>query len=240
MVKMKHTTETVEQPREEEPDSGKSAVFTSSDHSTRIVYKPSLFYNTSKFICDIVCASIGIVVLFPVFLIIALCIKLDDGGSIFYRREMIGFRGKRFFMLKFRTMIPNAESYLAKNSKLMREYQQNMKLRHDPRITKIGRFLRKTYLDELPQLFNVLAGQMSLVGPRAIHKSELTLYGEYAQKRHAVKPGITGLWQVNPQRHSTYEERIPLDMQYIDNRSLILDLKILGKTVKAIIAHSGV
>jgi exopolysaccharide production protein ExoY len=239
---MEDTTETMQQPGEEGLVSLgiEDTILASSDQSISKVQQSSLVYSISKLVIDIVFASIGILALIPVFLIIAMCIKLSDGGSIFYCREMIGFRGRRFFMIKFRTMIPDAESYLAKHPELMREYQQNMKLKHDPRITRIGRFLRKTYLDELPQLFNVLLRQMSLVGPRAIHKSELALYGEYAQKRHTVKPGITGLWQINPYRHSTYGERIPLDMQYIDKRSFIFDLKIMLKTVKAIIAHSGV
>ena len=202
--------------------------------------QPTRFYFVAKFLIDILCASIGIVVLAPVFAIIALCIKINDGGSIFYRREMIGLGGRHFCMIKFRTMIPDAETYLLKRPELLHEYRQNMKLKHDPRITRIGNFLRRTYLDELPQLFNVLAGQMSLVGPRAIHENELALYGEYAQKRHMARPGITGLWQINPERHKTYNERIPLDMQYIDKRSLLFDLAILLKTVKAVLAHSGV
>jgi lipopolysaccharide/colanic/teichoic acid biosynthesis glycosyltransferase len=104
----------------------------------------------------------------------------------------------------------------------------------------LGGFLRKTYLDELPQLFNVLIGQMSLVGPRAIHQRELTLYGEFVEKRHSVKPGMTGLWQISPDRYRCYEERISLDMGYIDTRSFFLDLLILVKTIKVFLAQTGV
>lgn len=210
------------------------------DWNSGIVHEPSRLYLISKGILDIVLASIGIIVLLPVFLVIAVSVKMSDGGRVFFFREMVGYRGQPFFIVKFRTMVADAESYLAKHPELLHEYQRNMKLKRDPRVTRIGRFLRKTYLDEIPQLFNVLSGHMSLVGPRAIHKSEVALYGKYAAKRHSVKPGLTGLWQINPRRHSMYEERIPLDMQYIDQRSFTLDLVILLKTVRAVIAHSGV
>jgi len=182
---------------------------------------------------------VGIIFLLPVFLIIALCIKLDDGGPILHFREIIGQHGRRFFALKFRTMIPDADAYLAQHPELMRKYQQNMKLKHDPRITRVGKFLRKTSLDELPQLFNVFVGQMSLVGPRIIHPSELPRYGEYAPKRLAVKPGITGLWQISGRQHISYDERVRLDMHYIDTRTFAFDLAILVKTLRVFIVHTG-
>jgi len=205
-----------------------------------IAYNPSSLYFVLKRLLDIVLATLGIVVLLPVFLVIAVCIKLEDGGDVLYFREMVGLRGRRFMMLKFRTMIPRAETYMEHHPELKLAFLENMKLLHDTRITRIGRFLRKVYLDELPQLFNVLAGHMSLVGPRAIHQRELTLYGEHAEKRHSVKPGMTGLWQISPDRHKCYEDRIPLDMEYIDNRSFFLDLLILLKTLKVFIIPTGV
>lgn len=205
-----------------------------------ITYRSSTFYRVSKRLFDILLAAIGVVVLLPIFLTIAIGIKLEDGGSIFYFREMIGLRGRRFNMLKFRTMIPHADTYLEQKPQLKLEYQKNMKLQDDPRITRLGRFLRKVYLDEFPQLFNVLAGHMSLVGPRAIHERELILYGEHVKKRHSVKPGITGPWQISPDRYRCYEDRIPLDMHYIDNRSFLLDLGILLKTFKIFINPTGV
>jgi lipopolysaccharide/colanic/teichoic acid biosynthesis glycosyltransferase len=216
-----------------------SSVAEISTLSPAIIYEPSRFYIISKRLIDILLSLIGIIGLLPVFLMIAICIKLDDGGDILYRREMVGLRGQPFIMFKFRTMIPNADTYLEKQAELKQEFERSMKLKHDPRITRVGRFLRKTYLDELPQLFNVLMGQMSLVGPRAIHQRELVLYGEYAEKRHVVKPGLTGLWQISPDRHRSYEQRIPLDMHYIDTRSLIVDLMILLKTLKVLFAHTG-
>jgi len=210
---------------------GKFSIFT--------VHEPSKLYYSVKRLLDIVLSALGIVFLLPVFLCIAACIKLDDGGSVLHYREIIGKHGKRFYALKFRTMIPDADEYLVKHPELMRKFKQNMKLAQDPRITRMGRFLRKTSLDELPQLFNVLVGQMSLVGPRIIHPSELSRYGEYGQKRLSVKPGITGLWQISGRQHISYDERVQLDMQYIDTRSFIVDLIILVKTLKVFIVHTG-
>lgn len=207
--------------------------------STLPVHQGLTLYNVSKRICDIALSLIGILFLMPVFLFIAVWIKLDDGGKILHFREIVGYRGNRFHALKFRTMIPDADTYLARNPELMRKFQQNMKLMGDPRITRIGKFLRKTSLDELPQLFNVLVGQMTLVGPRMIHPSELPRYGDYSQKRLSVKPGITGLWQISGRQHISYDERVLLDMQYIDSRSFIVDLAILVKTVKVFIVHTG-
>jgi exopolysaccharide production protein ExoY len=207
--------------------------------STGIVREPSILYHVSKRIIDILLSFFGILVLIPVFLIIAIYIKLDDGGNILHFREIVGLHGRRFYALKFRTMRQDADAYLAKHPELMRKYLQNMKLERDPRITNAGRFLRKTSLDELPQLFNVLVGQMSLVGPRIIHPSELPRYGEWSQKRLSVQPGITGLWQISGRQHISYDERVLLDMRYIDNRSLIVDFTILLKTLKVFIVHTG-
>ena len=207
--------------------------------STSIVREPSLFYCILKRITDIVLSAVGILILMPVFLVIMVCIKLDDGGKILHLREIVGRHGRRFYALKFRTMIPNADEYLAKHPELLQKYQQNMKLERDPRITRIGRFLRRTSLDELPQLFNVFVGQMSLVGPRMIHPSELPRYGKWAQKRLSVKPGITGLWQIHGRGHTSYEERIMFDMRYIDTFSYKNDIGILFKTFKVFIIHTG-
>ncbi len=207
--------------------------------SAEIIREPSVFYFVLKRVTDLVLALFGILVLLPLFIIVAVCIKMDDGGAVLHFREIIGKHGRRFYAFKFRTMRPDADEYLANHPELMRRYQQNMKLERDPRITKFGRFLRKTSLDELPQLFNVLTGQMSLVGPRIIHPSELPRYGEFAQKRLFVRPGITGLWQISGRQHINYDERVLLDMRYIDNRSFIVDFTILLKTLKVFIVHTG-
>src|SRR5712692_188943 len=218
----------------------RGSTFASSTIVADITHSPSRFYYIEKRILDIVLATIGLIALLPVFLVIGLCIKLDDGGKVLYFREMLGLRGRGYTILKFRTMIPDADAYLERHPELKLEYQKNMKLQKDPRITRSGYFLRKTYLDELPQLFNVLAGQMSLVCPRSIPAHELALYGEYARKRLAVKPGITGPWQISENRYTSYDERVPLDMQYIDNRSILLDLIILLKTLRVFIVRTGV
>ncbi len=208
--------------------------------SPEIVREPSKAYYLVKHLLDVTLSLFGIIALAPLFLMIAICIKLDDGDNILHFREIIGRHGRRFYALKFRTMRADADEYLAKHPELMRKFQQNMKLEKDPRITRVGRFLRRTSLDELPQLYNVLIGQMSLVGPRIIHPSELPRYGEYAQKRLAVLPGITGLWQISGRQHISYDERILLDMQYIDHRSHSLDIAILLKTLKVFIVHTGI
>jgi exopolysaccharide production protein ExoY len=240
-----HITVTVPKRSEEGPASQSATgvpntePLASVDRSDFAVRKASRLYLVSKQLFDFVMSLVGIILLLPVFFIIALCIKLDDGGPILHFREIIGQHGRRFFALKFRTMIPDADAYLAQHPELMRKYQQNMKLKHDPRITRAGKFLRKTSLDELPQLFNVLVGQMSLVGPRIIHPSELPRYGEYAPKRLSVKPGITGLWQISRRQHISYDERVQLDMHYIDTRTFVFDLAILVKTLKVFIVHTG-
>ncbi len=208
--------------------------------NTYHIHEPSMVYYVTKRLLDIILSLLGIVFLLPVFLIIMLCIKFDDGGQLFHFREIIGLHGRRFHALKFRTMIPDADIYLAAHPELMQKFQQNMKLEHDPRITRIGHFLRRTSLDELPQLFNVLFGQMSLVGPRMIHPSELPRYGEWATKRLSVRPGITGLWQISGRQRTSYEERIMYDMRYIDSRSCINDILILVNTPKVLFKPTGV
>ncbi len=203
------------------------------------VQQPGPGYYFIKRFLDIVLALIGIVILSPIFLLIAIRIKLDDGGAILHFREIIGLHGYHFYALKFRTMILDADDYLTKHPDLLRKYRQNMKLANDPRITRVGRLLRTTSLDELPQLFNVLRGEMSLIGPRIIHPSELPRYGHYANKRLQVKPGISGLWQISGRQHISYDERVALDMYYIDHRSTLYDLTILIRTLKVFIIHTG-
>jgi lipopolysaccharide/colanic/teichoic acid biosynthesis glycosyltransferase len=216
-----------------------SGLSNKSTLSADVAHEPSQLDYIAKRFIDIVLSLVGIVALIPVFLVIAICIKLEDRGNVLHFREIIGQQGRHFFALKFRTMIPDADGYLEQRPELKQQYLQNMKLPGDPRVTQAGRFLRKTSLDELPQLFNVLVGQMSLVGPRIIHPSELVRYGTDAQKLLSVKPGITGLWQISARQHISYDERVLLDMRYIDTRSFRADLVILLKTLKVFIVHTG-
>ncbi len=192
---------------------------------------------------DVVLASLGIIALIPLFLYLIAWIRLGSSGPAFYRQKRIGQGGKHILVWKFRTMVQNADvvlqEYLEKNEDLRSEWKKNQKLRHDPRITKAGRFLRKTSLDELPQLFNVLWGTMTLVGPRPIVDSEIERYGDVYLEYQEVKPGITGLWQISGRNNTTYEERIWYDRYYVTNWSVWMDLWILMRTIPVALRGEG-
>jgi Undecaprenyl-phosphate galactose phosphotransferase WbaP len=179
----------------------------------------------------------------PVLLIIATIIRLTSKGPVFYSHPRFGLNGKQFRAWKFRTMVADADAalanYLASNPDARREWEQDHKLKKDPRITGIGRILRKTSLDELPQLWNVLRGEMSLVGPRPIIKDEIGKYGDAYEFYSRVQPGITGLWQISGRNNTTYSERIELDVFYVRNWSLWLDLYILASTVRVVLMQEG-
>ncbi|MCC6456178.1 MAG: sugar transferase [Caldilineaceae bacterium] len=165
--------------------------------------------------------------LLPIMAVIALLIKLDSPGPVFYRRRVLGIGGREFDAFKFRTMVVNGDEVLANYPALQEELATTHKLKHDPRVTRMGRILRQLSLDELPQLFNVLLGQMSLVGPRMISLEEAKEYGRMKLNLLTVKPGLTGLWQVSGRSDLSYEERVRLDMDYVRNYSIWLDLQIL-------------
>lgn len=196
-----------------------------------------------KALIDYIGAIVGLIVLSPFFLFIAIIMKLTDPGPIFYRRRVVGVGGKEFDAFKFRTMVVNSkevlEELLARDPKAREEYNKYYKLKEDPRITKIGAFLRKTSVDELPQLVNVLRGEMSIVGPRMITMEEVEKYGKWGLNLHTVKPGITGLWQVTGRSELTYEERVRLDMNYIRNYSIWIDLQIVIQTIPAVLMSKG-
>ncbi len=183
-------------------------------------------------------ALAGLILLSPIFLTIVLIMKRTDPGPIFHRRRVVGVGGKQFDAFKFRTMVVNADEVLRElleNDPIAREeYERDFKLKDDPRITRIGRFLRKTSVDELPQLLNVLRGEMSIVGPRMITLEEVQRYGQWDMNIHTVKPGITGLWQISGRSDISYAERVQLDMHYIRNYSIWLDLQIIFWTVPAV------
>ena len=177
-------------------------------------------------------------------LFIAFLIKLTDGGSVFYKHSRVGYKGNKFKVLKFRSMYMDADkrlkNILENDPKAREEWEKTFKLKNDPRITPIGRFLRKTSLDELPQFFNVLKGDMSVVGPRPVVEEELTkYYKEKAELYKSVKPGITGYWQVEGRSDTDYDERIGMDEYYIKNQSFFLDLKIILKTIKVMFTGKG-
>ncbi len=179
------------------------------------------------------------ILLSPIFLGIGLVIKLDSPGPIFHRRKVMGVNGSSFGAFKFRTMYVNGDELLDRHPGLKEELAQNHKLKDDPRVTRVGKFLRKTSVDELPQIYNVLRGEMSLVGPRMISPEEISEYDQWDINLLTVRPGITGLWQVSGRSDVTYEQRVRYDMQYIRNWTIWLDLQLLFQTIPAVINRRG-
>jgi len=199
-------------------------------------------YHLSKRIFDIVFASLAIVVLSPLIIAIVICAYLSSGAPLFKHRR-VGKGGKFFNCIKFRTMVPDADrvlqNLLSSNREAKEEWLRDHKLRDDPRVTRLGKFLRRTSLDELPQLWNVLRGEMSLVGPRPVVPDELRRYGNKVSTFLSATPGITGLWQVSGRNDTDYRRRVALDVCYVRSRSLLLDVYILIKTLPAVFARSG-
>ena len=197
----------------------------------------SLFY---KQVTDLYFSFLLLLFLFPLFLLIAVLIKLDSRGPVFFRQERVGLHGRRFYLYKFRSMVQDAEKVL-KELKGRNEMDGPVfKVSDDPRVTRIGRILRKTGLDELPQLYNVFSGEMSLIGPRPPLPSEVEQYERWQLRRLSVKPGITCTWQVIPNRNEVkFEKWMHLDLQYIDNWSLRKDFSLLLRTVGTVIFATG-
>ena len=196
-----------------------------------------------KRIFDLVCTICGGLLISPVLLFLTVWVAIDNGGRVIFAHQRVGKNGKMFFCYKFQTMLPNAQEllkdYLEKNPEARKEWEESFKLTHDPRVTRLGAFLRKTSLDELPQLWNVLRGDMSLVGPRPIVKEEIPRYHDNIREYYMVLPGITGMWQVSGRSDTTYEERVAMDTWYVRNWSVWIDLMYLFKTVKAVFAQRG-
>ena len=192
---------------------------------------------------DLSLTLVGGTLLLPLLLIIAALIKLSSPGPVIYRQRRVGYRGREFMVWKFRTMVCNGDQvlaeYLARDPEARDQWNRVHKLRHDPRVTSIGKLLRKTSLDELPQLWNVLRGEMSLVGPRPILPAEIPDFGSSFKAFCSVPPGITGLWQVSGRNHTTYSEHVELDRYYAENYSLWLDIYILILTVKVVLFRQG-
>lgn len=197
-------------------------------------------YNIIKRFLDIFISVIGLIVLLPIFLILGIIIRIDSPGPILFAHRRIGKNGKEIKILKFRTMYRDAEEMIKNfNEEQMKEYKENYKLKEDPRITKIGNILRKTSLDELPQILNIIKGDLSIVGPRPVVESELEKYGKNKDKFLSVTPGLTGYWQANGRSTTTYEQRMNMELYYVENRSLWMDIKIFFKTFISVVKKEG-
>jgi lipopolysaccharide/colanic/teichoic acid biosynthesis glycosyltransferase len=220
---------------------------TSGEH--KAIYQPSRMYLWIKRFFDIAASLLLLGIFFLPLLVVALCIRWESPGPAIYRRRVLSLQEwdphsgegtlKTFHAYKLRTMVSDAEEYLKRHPHLFDLYQKDWKLQNDPRITKLGAFLRSTSIDEIPQLLNVLRGEMSLIGPRMITLPELARYGDNASRFLSVKPGLTGLWQVSGRQELSYEERVHLDMIYFEQRSLAMDFSILLKTVKCVLLRRG-
>ena len=187
-------------------------------------------YKILKRALDIIGSVLGLILLSPLLLIVSILIKLESEGSIIFAQRRVGFRGKEFNMYKFRSMVVNAED-LKSQLKEQNEMSGPMfKMKNDPRITKIGKFIRKTSIDELPQLWNVIKGDMSLVGPRPSLPKEVAQFEPWMKKRFEVKPGLTCFWQVQGRNNIDFEDWMKLDIKYVKERSLLLDVKLIFKT----------
>jgi undecaprenyl-phosphate galactose phosphotransferase len=199
-------------------------------------------YYVFKRAFDIVGASLAIMIFSPLIVAVVVCTHFSSGSALF-RHRRVGEGGKIFNCIKFRTMVPNADEVLQNlinsNRAIKEEWLRDHKLRDDPRVTRLGRFLRRTSLDELPQLWNVLRGEMSLVGPRPVVPDELRRYGTKARTFLSARPGITGLWQVSGRNNMDYRRRVALDVCYVRSKSLILDVYILVRTLPAVVARNG-
>jgi exopolysaccharide biosynthesis polyprenyl glycosylphosphotransferase len=195
--------------------------------------------NFLKVVLDYLITITGLILISPLLAMTALLIKFSSPGPIIHKRRVMGINGKKFYALKFRTMVENGDQVIAEYPELQEELSINHKLKYDPRVTRVGAFLRKYSLDELPQLFNVLKRDMSLVGPRMISPEEVAMYKQFDMNLLTVHPGITGLWQVSGRSDISYDERVRLDMYYIRNWSIWLDLQLLFQTIPAVLKGRG-
>ena len=197
-------------------------------------------FEVIKRLFDIIVSFLGLLILSPLFLLLTILIKCDSKGPVFFIQKRVGRNGKKFGIFKFRTMRINAEELIASfTPEQLKEWKENFKLKNDPRITRVGKFLRNTSLDELPQLINIFIGNMSLVGPRPIVEEELEWYGEKKNVLLSVRPGLTGWWATNGRSEVSYPERCDYELYYVYNCSLLLDIKILFKTFSAVFSRKG-
>lgn len=192
--------------------------------------KESAIYNIAKRALDIIASTLGLIILSPILLVVAILIKLESKGPAIFSQKRIGLNKKEFKMYKFRSMVQNAEELKEKLAKENEMSGPMFKMKNDPRVTKVGRFIRKTSIDELPQLINVLKGDMSLVGPRPSLPKEVSKFEPWMLRRLQVKPGLTCYWQVSGRNNIDFENWMKLDLQYVNDRSFWLDLKLILKT----------
>ena len=198
------------------------------------------FYHLVKRMIDVVLSLFGLVLISPFVVIIAILIKIDSKGPVFFKHHRIGKNGKPFSMYKFRTMKDGAEAMINDfTPEQLEEWNENFKLKDDPRITRIGKFLRKTSLDELPQLINILRGDMSIVGPRPIIEVELEEYGNDKDEFLSIRPGLTGWWASNGRSEISYPERCSYELYYVRNESFWLDVKVMFLSVFSVFLHKG-
>ena len=197
-------------------------------------------YRLIKRIFDFILSLIGIAIMSPLFLIISIMIKCDTKGPVFFKQRRIGLNGKPLYIYKFRTMVTNAEELIASfTPEQKKEWEESYKLKDDPRITRVGKILWKTSLDELPQLINIIKGEMSIIGPRPVVEEELSWYGNDVDLVLSVKPGLTGWWAVNGRSEVPYPKRCDLELYYVKNASLALDVRILLGTLKVVFSQRG-
>ena len=213
-------------------------VFGEVHYASRSAYRKAV-YGACKRGIDIAGALFLLLLTLPLCIMVAILIKVTSPGPVLFRHKRLGKGGKEFTCFKFRTMVTDAEKQLRRNEHLRRHFEGNYKIKDDPRVTPLGDFLRKTSIDELPQLLQVLKGDMSLIGPRPIVEHELSKYAIYANKLLGVRPGLSGLWQACGRSETTYAERVLMDMHYIDYRCLLLDIQLLILTAVAVLRRSG-
>ena len=207
--------------------------------SQPFVFKKKSFYSFWKRAFDLFASGLGLVLLSLLFLIVAIVIKCDDHGPVFFKQERVGKNGRHFMMYKFRSMRVGAEAEVEALKEQNEDDGPRFKIKDDPRITKVGKFLRKSSIDELPQLLNVFGGSMSLVGPRPALPKEVDEYDDLAKRRLYVKPGITCIWQVSGRSNISFAEQMKMDARYVETRSLWLDTKLLFKTIPAVLKGDG-
>ena len=202
-------------------------------------YEKAQAYFIIKRVIDIIGSLVGIFLLGPVMIVVGIWVKLDSKGPIFFRQERVGQEGKKFKMYKFRSMCSDAEDLLHKLQDRNQMAGPMFKLKDDPRVTKIGRFIRKTSLDELPQLFNIIKGEMSLVGPRPSLPKEVAQFTSFQKQRLVAKPGLTCYWQVGGRSNTSFEEWMEMDVEYIEERNTWIDITLIFKTVGVLFGDEG-